>query len=94
MAIDYFHAVWKAPERLKQVRIRFVAAKAKTRCNVQRHLMPAVRYATRTRPAMLMKHIQRAEIFDQSIAQRTIELQIIAIGAHAAITNQVTRILH
>jgi SRSO17 transposase len=47
--------------------------------DVQRHLVPAVRDAAARRPAVL-QHLQRAQVLDQAVAQRAVELQPVAVG--------------
>ena len=56
--------------------------------------MPAVRTATAWRPAVFFQHAERAQIFHQTIRQRAVELQPVAIAAHAAMANQVACVLH
>src|SRR3982751_1445028 len=53
VAVFHAHAVGESAKGLEQVGIRFVAAQAQSRGDVERHLVPAVRYAARGRPAML-----------------------------------------
>ena len=62
--------------------------------DIQRHLVAAVRDAAAARPAVLVQHVQRAQVFDQAVAERAVELQPVAVGAHAAVADQVARILH
>src|SRR5205823_13598977 len=41
----------------------------------------------------ISEHVERAQIFAKAIGQRAVELQPVAIGAHAAIADQVARVL-
>ena len=54
--------------------------------------MPAVRNATPRRPRVGLEHFHGAQIFNQPVGQRAVELQPVAFGTHAAVTNQVARI--
>ena len=38
--------------------------------------------------------VERAQVLDQPVAQRAVELQPVAVGAHAAVADQVARVLH
>ena len=55
--------------------------------------MAAVRNAAARRPAVRLQHRERALIFAQPIRQRAVELQPVAVGPHAAIADQVARVL-
>ena len=37
--------------------------------------------------------VERAQVFDESVGQRAVELQPVAVGPHAAVAQQVARIL-
>src|SRR3569832_3035313 len=89
-----FHAVGEAAERLDQVRIGFVAAQPQSCRDVQRLLMAAVRIAAFAQPTKQMQHVERAQVFDQTVGQRAVELQPVAVRAHAAVADQVASILH
>src|SRR5882672_4383787 len=69
------HAVGEPAERLEQVRVRLVSAQAEAGGDVQRHLVAAVGHAARRRPAIGAQHVERAQVLDQAIAQRAVELQ-------------------
>ena len=43
---------------------------------------------------MGLQHVQRAQVFAQPVGQRAIELQPVAVGPHAAVADQVARVLH
>ena len=53
-----------------------------------------MRDAARGRPAVLPEHLQRAQVLDQSIRQGTVKLQPVAVAPHAAVANEIARILH
>src|SRR5450631_760490 len=88
------HAVGESAERLEEVGIAFVAAETEARRDVERHLVAAVRNAARGRPAVLAQHVERAQVLDEAVAQRAIELQPVAVGAHPPVAHQVSRVLH
>ena len=83
----------KPPIGLEQVGIALVAAEAEAGRDVERHLVAAVRDAARRRPAVLLEHVERAQIFDQAVGQRAVELQPVAVRPHAAVAQQVARVL-
>ena len=56
--------------------------------------MAAVRDAAARRPAVLLQHLERAQVLDQAVAQRAVELQPVAVRAHAAVADEVARVLH
>ena len=56
--------------------------------------MTAVRDAAAGGPAVLLEHLKRAQVLDQPVAQRAVELQPVAVGTHAAVADQVARVLH
>src|SRR6185437_1762122 len=87
------HVVREAAEWLKQVRIVLVAAEPEAGCDRERHLMSAVRNAARARPAGRLDGLERALVFAQAVGERAVELQPVAVGAHAAVAQQVARIL-
>ncbi len=86
-------AVGEAAEGLEHVGIRLVAAEMEPGGDVERHLMSAMGHDAPARPALLRQHLERAQILDQPVGERAVELQEVAIGAHAAIAQQVARIL-
>jgi len=43
---------------------------------------------------MFLEHVERAQVLHQAVAQRAVELQPVAVGAHAAVADQVARVLH
>ena len=43
---------------------------------------------------MVAQHAECAQIFDQPVAQRAVELQPVTIGSHAAIADEVACFLH
>src|SRR6516165_6319217 len=94
MALLDFHPIRKSAKRLKQVRVGLVAAEAEARCDIERHLMAPVRNAARRRPTVLAQHLQRAEIFDEPVAQGTIELQPVSVRTHSAVADEIARVLH
>src|SRR5438477_2018426 len=89
----YAETVGKSAVRLKQVRIALVAAEAEARGDIERHLLPAMRDAAARRPAALPEHIEGAQVLDQPVRQRAVELQPIAIRPHATIAQQIARVL-
>ena len=87
------HAVREAAIGLEQVGIALVAAEAEAGRDVERHLVSAMRDAAARRPAELLEHIERAQVFDEAVGQRAIELQPIAVGPHAAVAQEVAGVL-
>src|SRR4051812_23162698 len=87
------YAVGEAAIGLEQVRIAFIAAEAEAGGDIERHLVPAMRDATARRPAVGLQHRKRALILTEPVGQRAIELQPVAIGPHAAIADEVSRVL-
>src|SRR3954469_14046115 len=79
------HAVGEAAVGLEQVRVALVASEPEASCDVERHLMAAVRDAAAPRPTALLEHIERAQVLDEPIRERAIELQPIAVRPHPAI---------
>src|SRR5262245_31441617 len=61
VAVLHFDAIGKTAEGLEQARIILVAAEAQARRDVGRHLMAAMRDATRGRPAADIQHFLGAE---------------------------------
>ena len=59
---------------------------AQARSDVQRHLVTAVRNAATRRPVMLTQHVERAQVLDQPVAQRTVDLQPVAVKAKLTLT--------
>src|SRR5450631_1080615 len=94
VAVFHAHAVGEAAERLEEIGIAFVAAEAEARRDVEGHLVAAMGNAARGRPAVRAQHVERAQVLDQPVAQRAIELQPVAVGPHAAVAHEVSRILH
>ena len=94
MAVFDAHAVGKTPVRLEQIGIALVAAETETGGDVERHLMAAMGNAPPRRPAVTLEHRQRAQVLDQAVAQRAIELQPVDFLAHACVADQVARVLH
>ena len=41
-----------------------------------------------------LQHLERAQVLDQAVAERAVELQPVAVRAHAAVADQVARVLH
>jgi len=76
------------------VGVGLVAAQAQAGGDVQRHLVAAVRDAAARRPAVLLQHVQGAQVFDQAVGQGAVELQPVAVRTHAAVADQVARVLH
>src|SRR6266849_312647 len=74
------HAIRKTAIGLEQVGIAFIAAEAEPRCDIERHLMAAMRNTAARRPAQGLQDAERALIFAKSIRQRAIELQPVAVG--------------
>src|SRR5689334_20033594 len=93
VAVVHADAVGEAAIGLEQVRIAFIAAEAETGRDVERHLVAAMRDAAARRPAMRMQDFERALIFAEAIGQRAIELQPVAVRAHAAIADEIARVL-
>src|SRR5215813_6309058 len=88
----HFNAIRKAAERFKQARIGLNAAEPQSGSDVQRHLLPAVRNAAPRGPIVCSEHFQRAQIFNQPIAQSTVELKPIARRPEAPIADQIARV--
>ena len=87
------HAVGETAIGLEQIGIALIAAEAEAGGDVERHLVAAMRDAAARRPAMGLQHRQRALIFAEPVGQRAVELQPVAIRPHAAVADQVARIL-
>src|SRR3569623_394010 len=92
VAVLHPYAVGEATKGLKQVGIGFIAAQAESGCDVERHLMSAMRNTTRRRPAIRLQHLERAEKFDKAVTQCAIELQPVDVLAHAAVADEVAGI--
>src|ERR1017187_10804072 len=93
VAVFNLHAIRKPAEGLEEIGIILIAAKSKTRGNIERHLMPTVRDATTRRPAGSLHNFQRPQVLAKPIRQCAIELQPIAVRPHSAVAKQVARIL-
>src|ERR1700730_10900108 len=50
--------------------------------------------ATTRAPSILFQHVQYPQVFDQSVAECTIELKDVAIRSHSRVPKQIARILH
>ena len=62
--------------------------------DVERELVAAVRHAAPGRPAVGLQHVDRAQILDQAVGQRRVELQDVAIRPQPAVAYQVARVMH
>jgi transglutaminase-like putative cysteine protease len=85
--------VGKAAIGLEQVGVALVAAEAEACGDVEGHLVTAMRDAAGGGPAGLVQDFEGAEIFAQTVGQGAVELQPIAVGAHAAMAEQVAGVL-
>src|SRR3982074_1410442 len=56
--------------------------------------MSTVGNATARRPSVCFQHVQYPQIFDQTVAKCTVELQDIAIGSHASVADQIACVLN
>ena len=56
--------------------------------------MSTVRDATRRRPTVFFEHVKRAQVLDEPIRECAIKLQPITIFAHAAVADEISRVLH
>ncbi len=45
-------------------------------------------------PAVVFQHVERAQVFDEAVAEGAVELQPVAVGAHAAVADEVAGVLH
>src|SRR5579872_4110516 len=86
--------VRESAKGLKYSRVGFISTKSQSGGDMQRQLVAAMRNAAGRRPAIFLEHIQNPHVLDQSVAQCAIELQDVAIRAHARVTDQVPRILN
>src|SRR5579859_673517 len=50
--------------------------------------------AAARRPAMLFQHVENPQVLHQAIAQGAVKLQDVTVSPHAAIANEIARILH
>src|SRR4051812_36221834 len=64
-----------------------------TRREMQRHLVTAVGDAAPRGPPARREHVEDPEVFDDAVPEGRIELQKVAVGAHAAIADEVPRVL-
>src|SRR3954469_21016579 len=62
--------------------------------DVQRELMAAMRNASPRRPAVLMQHLLDPQIFGEAVAQCRVDLDVVTVGAHPAVADQVPRVLY
>ena len=67
VSILHAYSIGKASVGLKQVGIAFIASQPQACCNVQRHLMTAMRDAAAGRPAGDLDHLQGAQILAKPI---------------------------
>ena len=93
VAVLHADAVRETAERLEEVGVALVAAKAQAGGDVQRHLVAAVRNAAARRPSGGADDLEGAQILAQAVGERAVELQPVAVRAHAAVAQQVARIL-
>ncbi len=77
------HGIREPAIGLEQVRIALVAAQPQPGRDVERHLVPAMRDAAGRRPPGGPQHLQSAQVFDQPIRQRAVELQPVPVRPHA-----------
>ncbi|MCY1450111.1 hypothetical protein D9M71_668930 [compost metagenome] len=61
--------------------------------DVQGHLVTTMRHYAARRPTHFFHHLQGAHVLHEPVGQCTVELEIVAIRAHATVTQQVTSIL-
>ena len=87
------NAVRKAAERLEDVRVGFVAAQMQAGRDVERHLMTAVRNHAPRSPAELFRLLEHPHIFDETVGECAVELQVIAIRPHARVAQEVACVL-
>ena len=85
--------VGEAAIGLEQVGVALVAAEAEAGGDVERHLMAAMRDAAGGGPAGLVQHVERAEVFAQAVGEGAVELEPVAVGAHAAVAQEVAGVL-
>src|ERR1700722_17461535 len=81
VTVDHLHPVGETAIGLEQIGVTLVAAKPQAGCDVERHLMSAMRNATSRRPAVGSQHVKGSLVLDKAIGQRAVELQPVAIGA-------------
>ncbi len=93
MAIDDVNPVGEAAIGLEEIGVAFIAAQAEAGGDVERHLVAAMGDQARGRPAGLVDDIERAQIFNKAIGKRAVKLKPVAVRAHAAMTQQIARIL-
>src|SRR3546814_9495709 len=75
------------------LRIGLVAAELQAGGDVQRELMPAMRHHVAAGEAMVAEQGEGAQVFHQTVAERAVELQPVAVRPHAAMAQQVARVL-
>src|SRR3546814_3483450 len=80
-----FHpgVVGEAAEGREDLRIGLVAAELQAGGDVQRELMPAMRHHVAAGEAMVAEQGEGAQVFHQTVAERAVELQPVAVRTHA-----------
>src|SRR5215218_935970 len=86
--------VGEPAEWLEYAGVRLVAAEPQPGGHVERDLMSAVGNHRPPRPAVLVQHVEDAQVLDQSIREGAIELEHVPIRSHPAVANQIACILH
>src|SRR4051794_4774378 len=92
-AVLHHRVVGEAAGGLELAWVGLVATELEGGSDVQRELVPTVRDAAARGPTMLGEHVLDAAVLDQAVAQGRVDLDVVAIGAHAAVADQVPGVL-
>ena len=87
------HAVGKAAVGLEQIRIALVAAEPEAGRDVERHLVAAVRNAAASATSRTVRARRACADIRTAVRQRAVELQPVAVRPHAAVAQQIARVL-
>ncbi len=74
--------------------VGLVAAQLERGGDVQAELVSAVGNAATRGPAVLLEHFLDPQVLGQPVAQGGVDLDIVAIGTHPAVADQIAGILH
>lgn len=81
----YWRLIGESAKWLKYARIRFVPTKPQASCQMKRELMSTMGNTALRGPVELIKNIKHSQIFDESVSQRRIHLQVILLRSQSPV---------
>ena len=93
-AVDDRAVVGEAAERREDLRVDLVAAEPRPTAMLSANWWPPCGTQRRGDQPCALQHVDRAQVLDQAVGQRRVELQDVAVGPQPAVADQVARVLH